>query len=271
MTENDNMFGSSIDEKDDVTKNSKFKKTEFINLVQGENIIRILDPMETKRYAHYINYSWVACLEEACPLCENNRKIFYEHPKDFRDVKGWNPKRARYSINVLDKTKTKVCEKCQEEVKGESPVCPACGTLLGEAQPLNKVKVLSRGPTLFEDLKVMSRSIRNEQDECVDIRTYDFMLVVKGDGRDTVITVVPRYFPGKDTLEDLEGKELFDLSKSLITITAEELVDMVNGASIKDIFAVRRATKELVKSTDVPVTDRLRDEIAASIDNIFKG
>lgn len=261
------VFGSTIDEKGD-GKKSKFKKTEFIQLGQGEHVIRLLEPVEVKKYAHYVNYAWLKCLEESCPVCDNNRKILYEHPEDFRDVKGWNPKRARYFINVLDKTKTKICPDCGEEVKGLAPTCPACGTVLGEAKPLNKVKVLSRGPTLFEDLKVMSRTVRNEADEAIDIRTYDFALVVKGEGRDTVITVVPKYI-GKSVFEDLEGKELFDLSNVMITLTAPEMLDVFNGASVKDIFAVRKATKALQESAGV--STEIRDELEVAVGEIFKG
>jgi hypothetical protein len=262
-------FGSTIDEKSDSKTKSKFKKLEFISLGQGEHIVRILEPMETKKYAHYVNYSWIACLDEQCPICENNRKILFEHPEDYRDVKEWNPRRARYSINVLDKTKTKVCEKCGEEIKADLPVCTACSTVLGEAKPLNKVKILSRGPTLFEDLKVMSRSIRNEEDEPIDIRAYDYMLVVRGEGRDTTITVIPRYFPGKEALENMEGLELFDLSKSMIVLSPEEMLDVFNGASLKDIFAVRRATKEVLKTTDVSA-DRVREDLNQAVEKIFK-
>jgi hypothetical protein len=263
-------FGSTIDEVVEKKAGSKFRKTEFIQLGQGEHTIRILDPMETKNYSHYVGWSWLKCIGDECPICENNKKIMYEHPEDFRDVSGWLPRRDRYFINVLDKTPSKVCTKCATETKDiRTANCSACGTPLPDAAPLNKVKVLSRGKTLFEDLKVMSRSIRNEQDERIDIRSYDFRLVVRGAGRDTTITVIPLWVPGKENNPSVAPEELFDLEKATVELSRDEMIDVAyNKTSLKDIFTLRRAKKQLEDS------DFLKPDISgdmnAAVDEIFK-
>jgi hypothetical protein len=61
--------------------------------------------------------------------------------------------------------------------------------------------------------------------------------------------------------------ELFDLSNSVPELTRPELVDMLNGASIKDIFALRRATKAVDTASPDSV---LMADIQASVDEIFK-
>src|ERR1051325_8828243 len=122
-------FGSTVDERQE-TKAPKYRKTEFLSLGQGEHRIRILDSMEVKKYTHYVGYAYIECLGDECPLCENNKRILYEYPEDYQKVKGWNPRRARFYINVLDKTPTKVCPKCGTEKQDASEICPACSTPL---------------------------------------------------------------------------------------------------------------------------------------------
>jgi len=228
-------FGDTVDERKE-SGEQKFKKTEYLTLTSGnEYIIRILDAMETKKYAHFIGRGWLECLEEECPICQNNKKILYEHPEDFREVDGWCPKRPRFYLNVLDKAD-------------------------------GKVKVLSCGPRLIEDLKVMSKAIRNENDERIDIRSYDWSLTVRGAGRDKETTPSHRFF-GKMTDVDLDGQELYDLDNLLIRLEPNEMLDVFNGASLKDVFALRRAKKELVKDEDL---NDLNDTLD-SVDDLFKG
>lgn len=230
------MFGSTVDE---TQGRKEFKKTEYLALKPGKYTIRILDAMETKKYGHYFQgRGWVECLGDTCPICELNKKLMYEYPEDYRDQKGWNARRARYFLNVLD-------------------------------QSDKKVKVLSVGPQLIEDLKVMSQSIRNEEDERIDIRTYDWDLIVKGEGREKETTPSHKFF-GKMTDVDLNGQELYDLSNCLIKLTAEEMLDVHNGASLKDVFALRKAKKETAKATETSVSAEIKADIEASIDDIFK-
>ena len=226
-------FGDTVDERKEGTK---FEKTEYLTLTSGnEYVVRILDPMETKLYGHFVGKGWLECLEEECPICQNNRKILYEHPEDFRTVNDWCPKRPRFYLNVLD-------------------------------QSDKKVKVLSCGPRLIEDLKVMSKSIRNEADERIDIRNYDWSLTVRGTGRDKETTPSHRFF-GKETDVDLAGQKLYDLTNLMIKLSPDEMLDVFNGATLKDIFAMRRAKKELVSPDELK---DLRDTLD-SVDGIFEG
>lgn len=267
------MSFAQIDEKRTAGNKSTFRKTEYIDLPEGQHIIRVLESSATKVYVHYMGFAYVKCLGDECPICQNNKKILFESPEDYRDQKGWKPRTSRFYVNVLDKTKAKICPTCGAEYKNLNlATCSKDNTILPEAAPLNKVKVLAKGSGLFEELEIMSNTTRNEQDEVVDIRTYDFLLNVSGRGKDTKTTPVPRYIPGREDMTVLEGEnQLFDLSKTTPTLTADEMLDVFNGASLKDIFAVRRATKEAEKVAQEPVGDSvLMSDINAAVDDIFK-
>lgn len=261
------MFGETIEKREERVNNPKYRKTEFLKLDEGERTVRIIEPRETRHYAHYIGWAYIKCLGDECPICQNNKKILYEHPEDYRDVKGWNPRRDRYYINVMDLTKAKVCPKCETEGSVEQDLCPACGTVLGDAQPLNKIKVLSGSSKLFEDLKVLSKTVKDDDDNRVDIRTYNWLLLTRGKGRDKVTTPNPRYNPAKAGILEFNAEDLFDLENAVITLTPEEMLDVYNGAPLKDIFAVRRANKKQDEEK-ISLTDDA--ELEESLNSIFK-
>jgi len=224
-------FGETLDE-----KNSKFKKTVYFSTKPGEYVIRILDSMETKKFVHSLGRAFVECLGEDCPICQNNKKILYEHPEDYKDVSGWCPRRSRFWLNILDK---------------------ADGI----------VKVLSCGPQLIEDLKTMSKSIRNEQDERIDIRHYDWTLTVKGTGLDKETTPSHRFF-GKETEPEIGDQTLYDLDNCIIKLTPEEMLDVFNGASLKDVFDLRKA-KKAIQDSDSELASEVRAEIKSAVDEVF--
>lgn len=265
-------FGNFIDDKT-ARKTSKYRKTEFLKLDEGEHIIRILDGHETKHYTHYVNGMYIKCLGDECPLCLNNKKILYEHPEDYRDVRGWNPRRDRYSINVLDRTPVKVCEKCETVNVAQAEVCSGCGTVLGIVKPLDKVKVLSASERLFTDLKVISNSVRDDDDNRIDIRTYDWMLLVRGKNRDKVTTATPRYNPTKAGYIEVDKEKLYDLENTIITLTPEEMLDIFNEKySLKDIFATRKAktdTKSAILNSDLELTENPLKDISDAAENLF--
>jgi hypothetical protein len=262
---------AEVDDKSQGTGESRFRKTEWLKLDPGQHIVRLLEQKAAKKYAHYINRSYVECLGDDCPICENNSTIRYENPDDFRDRKDYSPRRERFFVNVLDVTPAKVCTNCGKETKNtNSSVCGTCNEPLGEVKPLNKVFVLSSGPRLFEDLNTMITATRTEQDEIVDPRAYNFLLVSNGEGRDRTVTPVPQ-FKGSTDIIDTENLELFDLNNCIITLEKEELLDLHNGTSLKDIFALRRAQNDLKEGVDEFVPSKeVQKDIKSSVDDIFK-
>lgn len=244
-------FGTTIDERED---KPRYRKIEFMNLDAGEHRFRILEPMETKKYTHYIGFSYVECLGDECPICQNNKKILYEHPEDYRDQEGWFPRNQRFYINVLDKS----------SVSDD-------GVLSAGLPPLNKVKVLSMGSRLLEDLKVQSKSVRNKQDERIDIRMYDWIAEVKGAKTNKTVNVVHKWWPGEEALEDIGDQELFDLSEVAVKLTPDEMLDVAfRGAKLKDIFVMRRAKKQLAQSDFPSLSASVTDEMNGDMNKLFK-
>ena len=259
---------AQIDEK---KPRGDFKKTKYMQLGEGTHTVRILQNPAKKYYVHYIKPSYVTCLGDDCPICANNKKILYEHPKDYGKVRGWASRSERFFVNVLDKTKARYCAECDKEFKDINTFsCPTCNKPLPDVAPLNKVRVLAKGVTVFQDFELLSNTIRTEGDEVIDITFYDWNLIVKGSGTDTVVMTSPVRFAGNGAPENMEGLELFDLSNSVPELTRSELVDMLNGAAMKDIFALRRASKAVDSVSAQPVDSALMADIQASVDEIFK-
>lgn len=263
---------ANIEQRKQYDGNSKFRKTEYIQLAQGENTIRILEPSATDFYAHYVNRAYVKCLGEDCPICENNKKIIFEDREGFRDNKSYRPRSQRFYVNVLDKSLAKVCPACGTATRNLGLVsCPACASVLANASPLNKVKVLAKGKDLFEPLEMMSKTIRFPDNEVVPITDYDWTLIVSGTDKNTKTNALPRWIPGQESEPDLMGQELFPLDSVLPELTREELVDLLNGASLKDIFAIRRAAKQVATNENSDGDPVLMGDVTASVDGLFGG
>ncbi len=248
---------------------SLFKKTEFIDLPQGQTTIRLLSKSFYEFFNHYINGAYVKCLDEDCPICASNAKLIMENPQNFRDIKGYSPRNHRYAVNVLDKTPVKICPKCKSEYKkiGNTftSTCSKCDTILinEPEQILNKVKVLSKGPTLTEQLKALQQTVLNTNKEPLGITNFDIVLYVTGTGKATIITPIP--LSNETALVEVKTEDLFDLEKSTLVLTVDEVKDVMRGVSLKDIFASRKATKDVnymkveQASTSSEVTQNVMD------------
>lgn len=220
-----------------------FKRTEFMELKQGVHVIRVLQEQAKTLPTHFFNAAKasVLCLGESCPICATNKHLILEYPNNFRDQPSYIKVNYRFFVNVLDKTPAKVCTKCGIEYKNLAATVCNCGTVLPQAAPLNKVKMLSKGLTLRDDLDSIDRAILSPEGEPIGLTHYDIILMVSGTGRETKITPVPK----TDSTEpvDLSTLELFDINKAVIELTPEELLDLQRGISLKDIFSARKTEK----------------------------
>jgi hypothetical protein len=111
---------------------------------------------------------------------------------------------------------------------------------LPEAKPRNKPYVLGYGVTLAIDLDAVDDSVRNNTGSPIGISKYDVNLVVTFDGQDKKVTVIPT-----QNFEALNlDSPLYDLSDTVITLSPQEMVELLKGTSIKDIFAQRKGNKQ---------------------------
>lgn len=268
---------SFIDEPSQSRK-SEYKRTEFMALQEGINVIRVLQPKAVKKWAHYINGITVECLGwEECPICDANKQLQIENPEEYKKMSGYNPARRRYYVNVLDKTVGKVCPQCSKDYKGNIPTnCPNCQHFLGDlpTQELNKIKVLAAGPTLFEDgLGVFDKTIVDPTTkEPIGIMNYDITLVVKGSGKERSIT--PITSQPSNLSFDIDVSQLFDLDKALVRLEASEMESIMQGISLKDIFAARKANanSDAVLNTEpkTMVSESVIQDIRAKAEDLFK-
>ena len=233
----------------------EYKKTRWLFPRPGKYQIRVLDTGYVSKYTHWIKSglraSVVECLgPEECPICIDNSKIIAENPDNFRDVAGFIPYTVTCYVNVFDKTLVKTDPVSGEE-NNAGPDGQFALTSWGskesivniEPAPSNKVKVFSRGKTVFDTIADYDVTI--QETTGMNITEYDLTLVVRP--RDGTIgsnlSIVPQ--PHLKALLVLpEGEERFDLSKVTIKLQPDEIREFQRGVSLKDIFASRR---EMVK------------------------
>ena len=242
--------------------NVNYRTTEYIDLAQGSNFIRILDDSAYNVHIHYVNGAYIECLGEECPVCKNNKRIIMENPKDFRNIPGYSSRAERYLVNVLDKTPAKLCPSCGRYNKKIGKVYPttcSCGAILVsvEEEPINKVRILAKGKELFNQFNILESSVLDDKKEPIGLTNFDITLVVSGTGRDTKVTAVP-LATSTDQVK-VADDEKFDVSNVSLRLSEEELLELMKGVSVKDILLARNS---LVKE---PVTATSEEPINATV------
>jgi hypothetical protein len=248
---------------------STFKKTLFLDM-STTSTVRILTPNKFELYTHYLNHITAQCLGEGCPICANNKALIMQFPDTFKEEPKYSPRRTVCLANVLDKTLVRECPKCHTEyhsAKGQPPVTCKCGEILaGEPAPSMKIKVLSRGVTLFDQLDAINNAILDESGEKIGVTGYDVTFIISGTGKNKVITPIT----GQTSAMPLyDEKDLYDLETVTLKFTPSEMVDIQRGVSLKDIFAAKRATEKLGAIVNADVAPELLESTQADVDLLF--
>lgn len=248
-------------------ENKTFEKTRFLTMDYGVHIVRFLGaPIRT--YAHYLRTKslMVKCLEEDCPICKVNSQIRAERPDDFFTNPGYFAKSERHYINVLDRTLVKICPNCQAEntmdiSKKFSPTCVSCESFLTDVKPTpsEKVKVLNLSKTLADVVNGFATSVCNAEGEPLDIHTYDIAIMVTKSGQKKNITAYP--IPENHDVVEVPEESYYDLEKALIVLTEDELVNLMKGVSLKDIYVARRAGSSELEESLTEASADLDDKI----------
>jgi hypothetical protein len=256
----------------DTTQNFKSgssdrRKVKYLNLDSGTRQIRFLQETAKRFDTHYINRATVQCLGEDCPICANNRKLAIEfsEDKEFRKQKTWNPSRPQFYVNVLDRTKVKVCPGCGKEIykvgRDFPATCSDCNNYLTdvEVKPSNQVKVLQRGKRFADYINSSMMTVLDENEDPIPLTTYDYILSISGVGQDK--DVVPT---SKESINDpvnFKEEDLFDLNEIVIKLEPDEMLDLQRGVSLRDIFSARR-NSAVEDKTEKPIetTAKLTNE-----------
>lgn len=269
------MFADVYDE--DRTTRRRYEAPNWFSTTEGQHRIRILDNSAHSVWLHFVRTPaherglYLVCLDEECPICDQNRKIINENPDNFRDVKGYWGKSKRFYVNVLDRTEVKVCPQCQwENKKGPNmkftEVCSKrdCDNIIIDVEPKEsgKVKILAKGKRLFEPLeKNVYKANLDADGEPIPITEYDVFLNVAGTGRDTL--VVPAISDVDDEV-NVPEEALYDLPTIPLKLEPDEIPEVLNGVRLKDIFAKRRG--EEVEE----LAEEIREEVASRVGKIFE-
>jgi hypothetical protein len=251
-------------------KATKFAKLEFMKLTPGTHVIRILQPTETAHFTvtHWLNKQRlnVTCLGDECPICQNNRRLYLDHPKDAYQQEGYSGKSDRYTLNVYDRTMAKVCPSCQAEIKKSGanypPTC-TCGTLITGVPeaPVNKVKLLQLSATEAAKLNGAELTQKDKVTKnVIPLTTYDLVYSVTVVNGKKTTTPIPS--PLDNDVLEIPKEQLLD-TDSALKLSASEIFDVLKGVSLKDIFAARKAnTPEVAVSVKA---DKLDEDIEAKL------
>lgn len=248
---------------------SKFKKTLFLDMT-NTSTVRILTNGYLPVLTHWINKATVECLGDSCPVCATNKMLIMQFPETFREEPKYSPRRTVNLVNVLDKTLGRTCPKCgtdNHSVASQTSTVCKCGEILtGALTSSMKIKVLSRGVTLFDQLDAINNAILDTQGEAVGLTGYDLTFVVSGTGKNKTITPIA----GQITpMGPYESTDLYDLENVTMKLSASELVDLQRGVSLKDIFAARRASEKVSELANGTVPQELIDAAQSDVDALF--
>lgn len=250
------------------TKKREFRKANYFTMELGTHYIRFLEPTEkaAKIMQHFLPIgrgTTIRCLGDDCPVCANNRVLIAENPeKKFKDIKGLNFASLYAHINVLDRTPVKVCPNCQHEVKadvnGNYPsVCPYCITptkqtlIVDVAQTLsNKVKVISLSKSLATQIDTQEKGKLDEKKEVIPITSYDFEIFVVPNG-DKKLPAFKAHTERNDIV-NVPDEMLYNTEDSVMKLTSDEIISLLKGTQLRDIFAARRGTAVSV----TPITSK---------------
>jgi hypothetical protein len=251
-----------------------FRRTVKLYQSPGQHIIRMLNAILKRINVHIIKrdgkFFTVKCLGDDCPICQNNRHIFLEHPDDYQKVDGYCSRSKRHFGNVLDRTPVKICPNsdCQAEVKSEDTVnfpanCPFCKTLLVSIPVTisNKVKVLEVSDEVAHQMDLLEKTRLDAERNIIGWVNYDF-IILKQKGKSPLFQLGDN----RDPVE-VPDEAKFDLDKAVIELTAEEISAFLRGTSLKDLFAARRGTNQQVVATSE--TSRTAEEIQKAISEII--
>jgi len=268
----DDLF-ADIPVYDDTKKD--FKPTRFTKIVPGYPLkVRILSQNAYRVSKHYLPKQRVSviCLEEDCPICANNKRLVESHPGvPYNEISGIIGRQNRYLVNVLNRTKTKTTESGKTIFAGSDGKFPAQHPETGEdltkikAAPQNTIEVLERGSQLFGQLNGIHDTIRDEDGERIGLTNYDIILTATGKGKGMTTSAVAQ--PQLNDKVEINDIDLYDLSKVPMKLSADEIIKLIGGVSLQDIFEARKINKETSELESV--ADDVAIEVEETINDLF--
>ena len=236
----------------------------------SSTVIQVLEPHITQNniiWKHYIPQALrksgkrglpILCPGmDVCPICQRNAEIGRnrEHPDYIAPQK-------RMVVNVLDRTISRECPLCH--TINSTKECSYCGFNLSDvaAAPTDRVKLLERGVTFFQQLNALEDVVKipydpndpllelTEQSRYIDAKPGDPISVSITRFPITLITsfdskgsLVVNPIPGQvNNLDWREYKSLYcDKTSMYITLTGAEINRLLDGGSLSEILKARNS------------------------------
>ena len=242
-----------------------YNKINYFDLSYGSHKIRLLPEPKTI-FVHYIPSSKVSirCLGNECPICENNKLIKMQNPETYRDMPEYLGASKRFFVNVLDKTLVKVCPFCGKENKKDlmnkyPPVCTVCSSFITDVQETvsNKVKIINFSESIANQINSFDASILDSDGTPLGVTNFDLVLLVTPLGKKRQLSVIQDQDPASFEAVDLESLKpfMYNLDNAVIKLSREEIVLLLGGTSLRDIFIARNK----------PKSDMVEDENVANV------
>lgn len=263
----------------DFKKDSERRKVNYLAFPEGTPTnVRILDAGAKRYFKHFLPKQRVSvvCPGDGCPICANNRKLIEMNPDvQANAIKGYIGRQTRFMVNVLNRTLVKFDSAGNPHFKGPNGEFPSLvpGTTesLEAISPvtLNRVEVLERGSTLFSQLNALNDSILDPKTgERAGLTNFDVTFIVNGSGKSMTIAVIPN-LQGMDVI-NLADYELYDFDSIVLNLTSDEIQKLLEGISLKDIFALRRSKNAVsMDATPPTVDDDIANEVGDALASLF--
>ena len=244
----------------------EFRRAKFLRYDVGAHTVRFLSQPKTF-FTHYLRgIATVECLEENCPICENNRQLREQYGKDASKQPTFNSSSARHYVNALDRTLVKRCPQCdmlnyRNNTGRFSGQCTECGAFITEVVPeeAREVVVVNMSNSTNGVLAATAAQKMTSDGVPINLFDYDVSFLVTMSGKKKTIT--PSITDNNDSIE-VDEEELYDLDNVVIRLTAEEITTLLTGVSLKDIFLARRGETFLE-------TDANLEDVTEQVENLF--
>lgn len=213
----------------------------YLNMSEGDRIIRVLDEDEVEYWAYWLNgKDWPNCgkgksiiVGRDGPLRRHFEALGADHPS-YRKVG------KKYVINVLDRTPVKKSAKGAVAYKSLSGVYPnevnGDSVVNSPIVPNNTVYIMNYGATICDYLSVFHNKVNNRKTyKPMAIWEIDLIITRKGAGTDTTYMA----YPGDDQdelPEDLLALPKYDLAPVTRPFPVEAQERLIAGDDYLEIM-----------------------------------
>jgi hypothetical protein len=134
---------------------------------------------------------------------------------------------------------------------------------------VNKVRVLTLGPDAATRMEGLESTQTDPAGEPLSMMSYDIALVVEVVNERKVTTPIP--MTNSNAPVDVPKEMLEDLEAVTMKLSREEIINLLKGVSLKDVFASRKTSVSVTeKATSEPSTDEaVEDKANELISKLF--